>query len=149
MKKQKCFYEAVEEYKNDVEYLTEAVILEFTEKIVARMKEQKVSRPGVAKRLGASKASITKVLRGYANLTIRSMVSLANALGCHFFSEVHYKGLRAKTVTRVSRSPISTIAPLVKPLAGGAVSIFRSPRFDFPGSVAARRCICNIFPHFA
>ena len=96
MKKEKWFYEAVTEYKNDVEYLTEAAILDVTEKIVEKMKEQDLSRTELANRLGVSKAFITKVLGGYPNLTIRSMVSLANALGCNLSFEIIPKGFRAK-----------------------------------------------------
>jgi transcriptional regulator with XRE-family HTH domain len=98
MKREKWFSEAVTEYKNDVDYLTEVAILDFTEKIVAKMKEQDLSRAELAKRLGVSKAFITKVLGGYPNLTIRSMVSFANALGCDLSLEILQQGFRANRI---------------------------------------------------
>lgn len=98
MKKEKWFYQAVAEYKNDVEYLTEVAILDVTEKIAAKMKEQNLSRAELAKRLGVSKAFITKVLGGYPNLTIRSMVSLANALGGDLSIDILQKGFQARKI---------------------------------------------------
>lgn len=67
--------------RQSVTYHTEAAILEFTADVERAMLEEKVSRAELARRAGVSPAYVTKVLRGSANFTIKSMVMLARALG--------------------------------------------------------------------
>lgn len=77
------FKKHLEKYKDDEEFITEKLIIQFTEKIVSRMNDLNISRVELAKRLGVSKALITKILNGNPNLTIKTMVSLAKALNCN------------------------------------------------------------------
>ncbi len=70
-----------EEARQSVEYWAEGSILEFTEALWARMEEEKVSRAELARRLGTSKAYVTKVLGGNANFTLYSLAKLALAVG--------------------------------------------------------------------
>jgi len=63
------------------DFWAEGAILEFTEALWARMEEEKVSRAELARRLGTSKAYITKVLGGNANFTLHSLAKLALAVG--------------------------------------------------------------------
>lgn len=76
------FKDYLEKFEDDVEFITEKVIIEFTEKIVDRMEKLNLSRTELAKKLGVSKAFITKILNGNPNLTVKTMVSLAKALEC-------------------------------------------------------------------
>lgn len=73
----------VEEARQSVDYWAEGSIVEFTEALWARMEEEKVSRAELARRLGTSKAYITKVLGGNANFTLHSLSKLALAVGAH------------------------------------------------------------------
>lgn len=82
MNNEKWFSDKLDKFKDDVDFLTEEAILEFTEKIVCRMEEIKMSRSEFAEKLGVSKAFITKLLNGNPNLTIKTMVSIAKALNC-------------------------------------------------------------------
>ena len=75
MRKMKEILEAAQQHN---EYWVEAVMLEFTEVICELMEKQNISRSEVARKLGVSPAYITKILRGNANMTIRTMVALAN-----------------------------------------------------------------------
>lgn len=70
-----------EEAEQSVTYWAEASIVEFTEALWARMEEEGVSRAELARRLGTSKAYVTKVLGGNANFTLYSLAKLALAVG--------------------------------------------------------------------
>ncbi len=70
-----------EEARQSVDYWAEGAIVEFTESLWARMEEEKVSRAELARRLGTSKAYVTKVLGGNANFTLYSLAKLALAVG--------------------------------------------------------------------
>lgn len=71
----------LEEARQSVDYWAEGAIVEFTESLWARMEEEKVSRAELARRLGTSKAYVTKVLGGNANFTLYSLAKLALAVG--------------------------------------------------------------------
>lgn len=96
MNKRNWFAEKIEKFKNDPEFIAHGVILEFTEKIVTIMKEQNINRTELAKKLGVSKAFITKLLNGNPNLTIKSMVSIANILGCELNIDLYPEGFEIK-----------------------------------------------------
>lgn len=66
--------------EQNIEYWIEGTIVGFTEELSRAMAEGDVSRSELARRIGASPAYITKVLRGNANLTLASMVKLSRAL---------------------------------------------------------------------
>jgi transcriptional regulator with XRE-family HTH domain len=89
------FTDKLDRFADDPEFLTEEAILDFTEKLVAKMEELKVSRAELAKRLKVSKAFITKLLNGNPNMTIRTMVSISNALDCRLNLDIYSKGYRA------------------------------------------------------
>ena len=75
------FQKMVAEAEATPEFWAEGAILEFTEALWARMEEEGVSRAELARRLGTSKAYVTKVLGGNANFTLYSMAKLALAVG--------------------------------------------------------------------
>jgi plasmid maintenance system antidote protein VapI len=79
--KPKSFSELYEEAERHEEYWIAGAILEFTESLVQEMQRQDLTRTELAKRLGATPAYVTKLLRGKANFTIATMVRLARALG--------------------------------------------------------------------
>ncbi|MES1241403.1 MAG: helix-turn-helix transcriptional regulator [Acidobacteriota bacterium] len=69
------------EARKSVGYWAEMPIVEFTEDICRLMDEQGVSRAELARRLGTSRAYITKLLGGDANFTLQTMTRVAMALG--------------------------------------------------------------------
>lgn len=95
MKAENWFSKKLEEYKDDLEFRTEGVILEFNEKIVARMAEMNISRTELAKRLRVSKAFVTKLLNGNPNLTVKTMMSISDALGCELKLDIYPMQLRS------------------------------------------------------
>jgi transcriptional regulator with XRE-family HTH domain len=75
-KYQRMFEEAL----SSPEAWIDGPIVEFTEDLCRLMKEKNVSRSDLAKRIGTSRAYVTKLLGGNANFTLATMVKLAFAL---------------------------------------------------------------------
>jgi transcriptional regulator with XRE-family HTH domain len=69
-----------EEAETSADYWTASPIFDFTEDLCRLMKEQGVSRAELARRIGTSRAYITRLLGGSANFTLGTMVKLAMAL---------------------------------------------------------------------
>lgn len=78
-------YKAAEEQDD---FWAELAILEFTGQLSRLMQEKNISKVKLAQLLGTSPAYVTKVFRGDANFTMRSMVKLARALGGRFVPSV-------------------------------------------------------------
>lgn len=91
MKSKEWYKEKIGKFRNDVDFMTETVIVDFTEKIVGKMKKTGLSRADFAQRLGVSKPFVTKLLNGNPNLTVKSMVSIAHALGCELNIKLSFK----------------------------------------------------------
>lgn len=75
------FDRMVDEARETTSYWVEAAIIEFTMDIGRLMDEQGVSRAELARRLGTSRAYVTKLLDGNANFTLETMTKVAMALG--------------------------------------------------------------------
>jgi transcriptional regulator with XRE-family HTH domain len=58
------------------------------EQIVVRMEALGLSRRELAERMGVSPARVTQVLRGSENLTLKTLVLVANALDAHIKMEL-------------------------------------------------------------
>lgn len=101
-----------------VDYWLEGAILEFTMDLGRLMEEQDVSRAELARRLGTSRAYVTKLLGGNANFTLETMTKVAMALGSAVHVHVAPRGAsvrwkevsasdvaarKAKSITRRSR----------------------------------------------
>lgn len=82
MKTEKWFNEKLKEFKDDIEFRLEGVILELTEKICKRMEEKNINRSELASLLQVSPAFVTKILNGTSNFTLKTMMLLADALEC-------------------------------------------------------------------
>jgi plasmid maintenance system antidote protein VapI len=67
--------------RSSVDYWLEGPIVDFTEDICRLMKEKNVSKAELARRLGTSRAYVTKLLGGNANFTLGTMVKVAMVLG--------------------------------------------------------------------
>lgn len=71
----------LEKYRTDPEYQAEILILRVTEEIARLMASKNVNKAELARRLDVSKARVTHLLNGSPNLTIRTIASVATALG--------------------------------------------------------------------
>jgi plasmid maintenance system antidote protein VapI len=93
-------------------YQVDRLKVEISERIYNVMKEQGVSNAELARRLGKSRAYVTKLLRGTTNFTLESLVRIGRALSCEVELEllpkaVQNKALAASKVVRntSSKSP--------------------------------------------
>ena len=98
MKNELWMDKKLKEFKDDVGFLLEKAILNFTEEICEQMEKKKVSRADLAKHLGVSRAFITKMLNGQPNLTIKTMVAIAHALDSEFHIEFQPRTAEASEV---------------------------------------------------
>lgn len=62
------------------DFRLESILIEVAENLALFMKEQNLTRSQLADRLGVSPPYITKILNGNPNLTIKTMLKLADAL---------------------------------------------------------------------
>ncbi|HYO15040.1 MAG TPA: helix-turn-helix transcriptional regulator [Thermoanaerobaculia bacterium] len=69
-----------QEAQSSVDYWLDGPIVDFTEDICRLMKEKDVSKAELARRLGTSRAYVTKLLGGNANFTLATMVKVAMVL---------------------------------------------------------------------
>lgn len=97
MSNKSWFEEKIEILGNDVEFLTEEKILEFTERVVLEMGKKNITRVQLANALGSSKPFVSKLLKGNANMTVKTMVAVAHALGCNLHLDLYPKGFKART----------------------------------------------------
>jgi transcriptional regulator with XRE-family HTH domain len=76
----RTFPKLFQEAERHDDYWVAGAILGFTEAVTREMERQGITRTQLAKRLGATPAYVTKILRGKANFTLATMVQLARAL---------------------------------------------------------------------
>lgn len=75
---------ALEQLRQTETYDKEIVRHEISEQIHEAMTREEVKPAELARRLGKSRAYITKILQGNANFTIDSLVQIARALGYRY-----------------------------------------------------------------
>ncbi len=68
-------------FRDTPEFQTERILVEIGEQIVTQMENQAISRAELARRLGVSRAFVTRLLTGNPNLTIKTLVRVASAAG--------------------------------------------------------------------
>lgn len=90
--KPKTFPELFDEAERNEDYGVAGAILAFTEDLARVMEREGVSRAELARRLGATPAYVTKILRGNVNFTLATMVRLARALGAELQVQLSPRG---------------------------------------------------------
>ncbi len=73
--------ERLKSYANDPEFQFDLVTIEVGELIVDRLASLDLSQKQLAERLGVSAARVSQILKGNDNLTLKSLVAVAAALG--------------------------------------------------------------------
>jgi transcriptional regulator with XRE-family HTH domain len=71
----------IERVEASLDYRADVAALSFVEELVRCMRQAEMSQAELARRLGASEAYVSKVLRGDANFTLATLVKLADAVG--------------------------------------------------------------------
>jgi len=86
-------------------YAIEGLVTEAGEFIARLMEQQGVSKAELARRLGRSRAYVTRLLSGSANMTVRTLAEVAYALG----AEVK---LQAASVETAERDTVGSELPV-------------------------------------
>jgi|SRR6185312_1885688 len=81
MENMAAYRQMFEEAEASVDYWLAGPVTDFTEDLCRLMKEKKISRAELARRIGSSRPYVTKLLSGSANFTLTTMVKLAMAVG--------------------------------------------------------------------
>lgn len=89
------------------------LITQVTNEIDWLMRENQITRADLAARMGVSPGRVSQVLSGGENLTLRTLASLASALGAHFEVELRPAGAVAdgQAVETAVREAHSTAVP--------------------------------------
>ena len=86
----------------------EELILEVTETICDLLENEKVSRKGLADRLGKTKGFISQLLNGGRNLTLRTVADILHVLG-YKVSLNPQKNVKQRQDRKIIEFPIQTI----------------------------------------
>jgi|SRR6185295_2666342 len=106
--KPSTFSELFQQAEQHEDYWVAGAIVEFTESLVQEMERQGITRTELARRLGATPAYVTKILRGKVNFTLATMVRLARALG----SDLHVQLGTVQTAAKRARSAKNATRPV-------------------------------------
>lgn len=80
MAKKSWFQKQIEALKDDFDFRLETLIYNITEKISIRIKQKALNRSQFADILKVSSPAVTKLLNGNNNFTIKTLLSIADAL---------------------------------------------------------------------
>jgi transcriptional regulator with XRE-family HTH domain len=124
----------IAEIKNSETYDKEVLRSEISDQISRLMESQDISNAELARRLGKSRAYVTKILQGNANFTLDSLVQIARVLGCKYvpiFLPVNlWKKIEAIQLSaQVSGS--SSLSETYTPVSTDIASIDETDSFDF------------------
>jgi transcriptional regulator with XRE-family HTH domain len=110
----KSFKKLFEEAEKHEDYWISKLILNFTEELYRAMKAKEINKAQLAKKVGTSAAYITKVLRGDANFTLKTMCRLAKAVGENLQIGLVPQKVQPPLVRDVSRS--AGVSPTTVPV---------------------------------
>jgi transcriptional regulator with XRE-family HTH domain len=96
------FKDEFEKAKDTLEFKLESLEILLFEKIIARMEECKISRSDLASRMNTSKAYISKIFNNGANMTLKSMLALAEAIDCSLSIDLIEKTTNYQTETYIA-----------------------------------------------
>lgn len=76
-----AFERYVAEYQQDPDFLAEQMALDVVEHAVKLMKASNMTQADLARKIGVSRARISRILNAHPNLTLRSIAMLGFAVG--------------------------------------------------------------------
>ncbi len=80
MKTGKWFKRKMESFKEDFSFRLETLILDLTEKICIKMEQKNINRMRLSELLNVSPPAVTKILNGNSNFTLKTLLSMSDAL---------------------------------------------------------------------
>lgn len=112
MSTERWFKESLEQIKDTFEYRLETLIMNITEDISKAMKVKKINRTQLAEILNVSPAAITKILNGNPNFTLKTLLTLADALGTDLRIEIKEKTVSKDVIAFTSADAASFCEPV-------------------------------------
>lgn len=94
------------------EYRLEKALFEVSEKVALLIDEKDIAKTELAKNMGVAPAYITKILRGNPNLTIKSLLKIADGLDSELVIDFTPK-LGALASITTSAQPVDTVRRFV------------------------------------
>jgi transcriptional regulator with XRE-family HTH domain len=89
IERDRWYQELTERLEKDPKYWVESMRFDFVEEIERMMEEQGVTRAELARRLNASPAYVTQLLRALFNPTLLTLTRVADALGARVSLHLH------------------------------------------------------------
>ena len=96
MKEKTWLEKMLDSVKDSFEFRLEKIILDLTEQICKRMQDREITRTQLARNLNVSPAAVTKILNGNSNFTLRTLLSLGDALNLDLGIEFRPKEISAQ-----------------------------------------------------
>jgi transcriptional regulator with XRE-family HTH domain len=96
MKEKTWLEKMLDSVKDSFEFRLEKIILDLTEQICKRMQDREITRTQLARDLNVSPAAVTKILNGNSNFTLRTLLSLGDALNLDLGIEFRPKEISAQ-----------------------------------------------------
>ncbi|MBF0320401.1 MAG: helix-turn-helix transcriptional regulator [Nitrospirae bacterium] len=85
------YSEKLEQCEENIDFLTDSLIIDINEQLVSQMIAQGLKRSDLAKKMNVSKSYITKCLRGNVNFTVKTLAGFAKALNCDISMDIKLK----------------------------------------------------------
>lgn len=100
MRRANWFEKLTAKIEGEFDYRLERIILNLTEDICQRMETLKMNRTQLANKLDVTPAAVTKILNGNSNFTLRTLLTLSDALDADL--RIEFSAKTANTVTATS-----------------------------------------------
>lgn len=104
------FQNWVEEHMYDPEFLWAEFVMELSTLLQDEMEKQQISQSDLANKLGVDRSQVSRILNGKQNLTVKSLVEIAQALGMR----LRVKGEPLRAIEQPTRGhvPLTVGSPL-------------------------------------
>jgi transcriptional regulator with XRE-family HTH domain len=129
MNTEEWFRNKLESFKKNFEFRLETLILDLTESVSKRMKEKCLTRTNLAELLKVSRPAVTKILSGNSNFTLKTLLSLADALELELKIDFKEKGI--VTPQKIS-IPLTTNSAFFNRALGDGISATASTSITSP-----------------
>jgi len=105
------FKRKLDSFKDDFEFRLETLIYKITEKISEKMDQKRINRTKFAKLLQISPPAVTKILNGNSNFTLKTLLSIADALELDL--KIDFKEKQFATEVNICEWKFSELYPCV------------------------------------
>lgn len=93
------------EVEKSTGYWVSKAKIDFTEEMLGRMSEMKISKSELARRLSVSLPQVTRLCGGRNNFTLATMVAIARALDCEFCMHLQRPGRTSEWLEFIVENP--------------------------------------------